>query len=130
MKIEEATKIIAEFMGGPYIGDGCQNANPMFSGSGEFCAEKYVCIYCRNIPKHYLSLDNLIPVWEKLGCLGITADLVVTGSEEKTLSVYTPSQNGGRGSTIQVAAAIATAIAIQVARYSLTRSVFGSDRDN
>lgn len=71
MTPQEANEIIAEFMGGPYIGDSCVDDEMYYSGlgisyEGRYCKGDFVCPKCKNIPKHYLSLDALVPVLEKL----------------------------------------------------------------
>lgn len=64
--IEEVNKGIAEFMGGPYIGDACSDSFGVNDGLST-CTTTEVCLRCEGIPTHYLSLDSLVQVWERLG---------------------------------------------------------------
>ena len=61
MDNNEANKVISNYMGGPYIGDACQDD---IYGVAQ-CTEKFICEACDPILEHYLSLDALVPVWEK-----------------------------------------------------------------
>ena len=63
--IEEATIEVAEYMGGPYIGDACDAINGCYIPM-DYCKKDYVCGYCKPISTHYLFLDALVPVWNKL----------------------------------------------------------------
>jgi len=61
MTNNEVNKVISEYMGGPYIGDACQDD---IYGVAQ-CTEKFICEACDPILEHYLSLDALVPVWHK-----------------------------------------------------------------
>ena len=104
MTPETANKIIAEYMGGPYKGDSM------------YCSldgETIIPDIEDQIKEHYLSLDALVPVWEKLSNRNTLS--MVTGDDIRVY--YSPQITNYRqivqAETIQQAAAIATAKAIQ-----------------
>ena len=97
MKKEEASKIIAEFM---LKGKAFANVDEVIS-YGE---------------PNYLSLDALVPVWVKLKFEDIEIIKGIgtaRGLFFSTLNVNLKKYDGGEQPTIQAAAAIATAKAIQ-----------------
>ena len=102
MKAQEANKIIAEYMG---------NTNPVPVNLDKLSARQ-LKMY---LPYMY-SLDALVPVWEKLS----TIDLRLCGVgydchfyETNIGYKFKLADNFSEGKTIQEAAAIATAKAIQ-----------------
>lgn len=111
MEANEANGTIASYMGGPYMGDGCfgmSSARPPM----DHCKLDYVCSHCEFIEKHYLSLDALVPVWDKLQ---LDFDFMLRGSFVKNnFKIYGKGQAWAHQltDTIQEAAAIATAKAI------------------
>jgi hypothetical protein len=67
MSNEEVNKIIAEYMGGPYVGDAC--IDPLKDNSmSTFCTPTEICERCRDIPSYYTSsLDAIVLVIRKMG---------------------------------------------------------------
>lgn len=117
MTPQDANRTIAEYMGGPYIGDACtghDSANiPM-----DYCKKDYVCSYCFPIDSHYSSLDNLVPVWEKLNLpkiieLDIRDHNYAKGFGFRTYADLSYSIYEDSSESIQEAACIATAKAIK-----------------
>ena len=93
MNIKEANKIIVRYMGFS------QKGGPLNS-----------------MPDFTKSLDSLVPVWKKIGFMEIeiTAGIgPAKGQYFAALKSYLKSFDGGEQNTIQEAAAIATARAIE-----------------
>jgi hypothetical protein len=106
MNIEEANKIVAEYMGWEkyehdVFGVGYRQGKLSFG---------FDC----NFPD-YRSLDDLIPVWEKLKLMRVTLEPYNGWSNEfdPRADVDLSHNHESRGSTLQEAACIATAKAIQ-----------------
>jgi len=101
MNAESANKIIAEYMGGPYEGD---------SMYCSFDGEAIIPDIEDQIKEHYLSLDALVPVWEKLNKTKKSGYLEITQS---TISGWQVAFRGtyiaSLGDSLPEAAAIATA---------------------
>jgi len=99
MNAETANKIIAEYMGGPYKGDSM------------YCSldgETIIPDIEDQIKEHYLSLDTLVPVWEKLQLSPI---MEMTSKYWEVCFWYSDLSYNHEtsGETLQQAAAIATA---------------------
>jgi hypothetical protein len=101
MKVEEANRIVAEFMGGPYEGD---------SAYCDDDSDDLIPEIEEKIKNHYVSLDALVPVWEKL-----SSSIQIYHSPLNDYSVRTPfgQELSDKHETIQQAACIATAKAIK-----------------
>ena len=113
MKVEEANKIIAKFMGWKFsqlVG---------FTNGYGYMRNKGEELLTEHFEDYYISLDKLVPVWEKLKpetdewviTLGKTISSGFSGYYAQVIEVYNSIES--EGNTIQEAAAIATAKAIK-----------------
>ena len=111
MKADEANKIIADFMGYGIA----KKVNGVPFATSPIPKAKY------RLEDYYLSLDALVPVWEKLEFFDneefITTDNEVTikkwHGDGEWLFMFNEIEGVGFGRTLQEAAAIATAKAIK-----------------
>lgn len=115
MTTQEANRTIAEYMGGPYIGDACIDSVGINDGKS-YCTTSEICERCEEIESYYLSLDRLVPVWEKLDFMVV--ELFARGYKDNKGAQITCLPSHLRhydleGKTIQEAACIATAKAIE-----------------
>lgn len=97
MTKEEANKIIAEFMGAftEYPTSVCEFGEVQFE---------------YDYPLYSKSLDELVPVWEKLEFLLISCDWI---DNKYIFTIHTNKNISNKSSTIQEAACIATAKSIK-----------------
>jgi hypothetical protein len=102
MTSQEANKIIAEFMG-VKVEDDCPYTEAMHGGE---MTKVYGSPY-------FSSLDALVPVWEKLNLDGGWVYDSCGGKESWIITFTGKEESGEWCPTIQEAAAIATAKAIQ-----------------
>ena len=117
MNIEEANRVIAEYMGGPYSGDFCQSETERDlrddTNTELYCTKAILCNKCYELEGNcYLSLDALVPVWEKLG---VYPKFYSAGMGDIGCSFDNDEDFSGKlwsEGTIQEAACIATAKAI------------------
>ena len=103
MEINESNKIIADYMG--------ERVDVNTYGTQIGCV---TCDHCEEYRVIYSdSLDALVPVWEKLECF---IDISGRKNNKEKAEVFMPYMKTGlyeTGETIQQAACIATAKAIQ-----------------
>lgn len=110
MKTEEANKIIAEYMGD------CWHCIKVTDNFHMFCTKCGEGDPDLSLPEYVTSLDALVPVWEKLDLPKILEMDIRRGARPMfALRIYADLAytQDEQSDTIQEAAAIATAKAIQ-----------------
>ena len=120
MKADEANKIISEFMGATVHQWGSFDGGN-FCWTGIIPASSNLVTFCKNwgtntecfLPRFDLSLDALVPVWEKLDYSQFVHGMKELKLNRFAICIESKWFYGPKEVTIQEAAAIATAKAIK-----------------